>query len=78
MPPKKQPQGPADEKRLIAGLRGKNGAASLDLYDRYQGIVFRFLLHMTGSETAAEDLTQQLFVSILKGQCRLDLKVLAS
>jgi len=67
MPAKKQPQGPADEKRLIAGLRGKNGAAFLDLYDRYQGIVFRFLLHMTGSDAAAEDLTQELFVSILKG-----------
>jgi RNA polymerase sigma-70 factor (ECF subfamily) len=63
---KKQPQGPADEKRLLAGLREKKGSAFLDLYDRYQGIVFRFLLHMTGNETAAEELTQELFVSILK------------
>jgi len=37
------------------------------LYDRYQGVVFRFLLHMTGNETTAEELTQELFVSILKG-----------
>jgi RNA polymerase sigma-70 factor (ECF subfamily) len=66
MPAKKQPQGPADEKRLLAGLREKNGSAFLDLYDRYQAIVFRFLLHMTGSDTAAEELTQELFVSILK------------
>ena len=66
MPAKKQPQGPADEKRLLAGLREKKGSAFLDLYDRYQGIVFRFLLHMTGNDTAAEELTQELFVSILK------------
>jgi RNA polymerase sigma-70 factor (ECF subfamily) len=67
MPAKKQPPGPAEEQRLLAGLREKKGAAFLDLYDRYQGIVFRFLLHMTGSNSAAEDLTQELFVSILKG-----------
>ena len=59
-------QGPAEEKRLLAGLREKKGTAFLDLYDRYQGIVFRFLLHMTGSDTVAEELTQDLFVSILK------------
>ena len=29
--------------------------------------MFRFLLHMTGNETTAEELTQELFVSILKG-----------
>jgi RNA polymerase sigma-70 factor (ECF subfamily) len=63
---KKQPQGPADEKRLLVGLREKKGSAFLDLYDRYQGIVFRFLLHMTGNDSAAEELTQELFVSILK------------
>jgi RNA polymerase sigma-70 factor, ECF subfamily len=66
MPSKKQPLGPAEEKRLLVGLREKKGTAFLDLYDRYQGIVFRFLLHMTGSNTVAEDLTQELFVSILK------------
>jgi RNA polymerase sigma-70 factor (ECF subfamily) len=66
MPAKKQPQGPADEKRLLAALREKKGSAFLDLYDRYQGIVFRFLLHMTGNDFAAEELTQELIVSILK------------
>jgi RNA polymerase sigma-70 factor (ECF subfamily) len=66
MPAKKPPQGPADEQRLLAGLRERQGWAFLDLYHRYQGIVFRFLLHMTGNESAAEELTQELFVSILK------------
>ena len=66
MPANKQPQAPADEQRLLAGLREKKGTAFLDLYDRYQGIVFRFLLHMTGNDAAAEELTQELFVSILK------------
>ncbi len=63
---KKPPQDPAEEKRLLTGLRERKGSAFLDLYDRYQGIVFRFLLHMTGNDTAAEELTQELFVSILK------------
>jgi RNA polymerase sigma-70 factor, ECF subfamily len=63
---KEQSLGVADEERLLAGLRQKKDSAFLDLYDRYQGMVFRFLLHMTGNDTAAEELTQELFVSILK------------
>jgi RNA polymerase sigma-70 factor (ECF subfamily) len=62
-----QLKAPAEERRLIDRLRRKKSSAFLDLYDRYQGIVFRFLLHMTGNETTAEELTQELFVSILKG-----------
>jgi hypothetical protein len=62
-----QLKAPAEERRLIERLRRKKSSAFLDLYDRYQGIVFRFLLHMTGNETTAEELTQELFVSILKG-----------
>jgi RNA polymerase sigma-70 factor (ECF subfamily) len=37
------------------------------LYDRFQGIVFRFLLHMTGNEATAEELTQDLFLRIIQG-----------
>ena len=62
-----QPKTLAEEKRLLDRLRREKSAAFLDLYDRYQGLVFRFLLHMTGNETTAEELTQELFVSILKG-----------
>src|SRR5882762_8923760 len=66
MSAKKPPHDPVDEKRLLAALRERKGSAFLDLYDRYQGIVFRFLLHMTGNDSVAEELTQELFVSILK------------
>jgi RNA polymerase sigma-70 factor (ECF subfamily) len=62
-----QPKAPAEERRLLERLRRKKSSAFLDLYDRYQGVVFRFLLHMTGNETTAEELTQELFVSILTG-----------
>jgi RNA polymerase sigma-70 factor, ECF subfamily len=63
----REPSTPAEEKRLLDRLRRKKSSAFLELYDRYQGLVFRFLLHMTGNETTAEELTQELFVSILKG-----------
>jgi RNA polymerase sigma-70 factor (ECF subfamily) len=63
----RQAEASEDERRLVDRLRGEKSSAFLALYDRYQGILFRFLLHMTGNQANAEELTQELFVSILKG-----------
>jgi len=40
--------------------------AFLAIYDRYSRTIYRFLVHMTGSLTIAEDLTQEAFVVILE------------
>ncbi|MDQ2777562.1 MAG: RNA polymerase sigma factor [Acidobacteriota bacterium] len=39
--------------------------AFLVLYDRHQGPVFRFSLHMSGSREMAEEVTQEVFMSLL-------------
>lgn len=50
---------------LAARLRQKDDRAFLLLYDRHSRTVCRFLLHMTGSVATAEELTQELFVTVL-------------
>lgn len=54
---------------LAERLRQKDERAFLSLYDLHRSAIFRFLMHMTGSITAAEELTQEVFVVILDGMC---------
>src|SRR5262245_16724050 len=42
-----------------------NGAAG-DLFERHHLVVFRFLLRMTGSAPVAEDLTQEVFLRVVR------------
>jgi RNA polymerase sigma-70 factor, ECF subfamily len=57
---------------LLRGLRAGDEACFLQLYRRYQGIVFRFVLHMTGSPSAAEDITQEVFMELIRNAGRYD------
>ena len=45
---------------LIERLMRGDEHAFLDLYDRHRRSVYRFLMHMTGSTAAAEELTQEV------------------
>lgn len=54
---------------LAERLKQRDEHAFLCLYDRYRSTVFRFLMHMTGSIAAAEELTQEVFVVILDAMC---------
>lgn len=40
-------------------------AAFLDLYQRHQGPVFRFALHMSGRVETAEEIVQEVFLALL-------------
>jgi RNA polymerase sigma-70 factor, ECF subfamily len=42
------------------------------LYDRRQGGVYRFALRMTGSEAFAEDVTQDVFLALVREGCKFD------
>jgi len=53
------------EAQLIERLLRRDEHAFMDLYDRHRRSVYRFLLHMTGSTSTAEDLTQGVFVAML-------------
>jgi len=42
------------------------------LYRRRQGAIYRFSLHMSGSAEVAEDVTQEVFLAILREDCGYD------
>lgn len=42
------------------------------LYDRRQAGVYRFALRMTGSEAFAEDVTQDVFLALMRDGCKFD------
>lgn len=57
--------GAESDAELAADLRNQDQAAFLRLYDRYGGAIYRFLVHMSGSVSIAEELTQDVFVEVL-------------
>jgi len=57
---------------LLRGLRAGDEDCFLELYRRYQGIVFRFVLYMTASRSAAEDITQEVFMELIRNAGRYD------
>lgn len=46
-------------------LAGDSGAFER-LYDRWQSSLYRFALRMSGSETIAEDVTQEVFLTLMR------------
>ena len=59
----------ASDVHLSERLKQRDQLAFLDLYDHNHRSVYKFLMHMTGSITIAEDLTQEVFVVILDSMC---------
>jgi RNA polymerase sigma-70 factor (ECF subfamily) len=53
---------------MLGGCAESFGA----LYDRRQSGVYRFALRMTGSEAFAEDVTQDVFLALMREGCRFD------
>jgi RNA polymerase sigma-70 factor (ECF subfamily) len=58
----------SDEELLIRLRRGDE-AAFLALYRKRQGSLYRFALQMSGSAVTAEDITQEVFMALLRGEC---------
>ena len=54
----------ADDDLLRLAASG-NEAAFTELYRRRQGAVYRFALHMSGSPSTAEEVTQEVFLTLL-------------
>lgn len=57
---------------LLALLRSGDEGAFLTLYHRRQGAIYRFALRMSGSETVAEDVTQEVFMTLVRGDGHYD------
>jgi RNA polymerase sigma-70 factor, ECF subfamily len=63
---------PESDEDLLIRIHSGDEQAFVSLYRRRQGAIFRFALHMTGAEAQAEDITQEVFLAILREQCGFD------
>src|SRR3954452_22155339 len=63
--------GETDDELLIRVQSG-NEEAFLDIYRRRQAALYRFALHMSGSAAIAEDVTQDVFLALLREDCGYD------
>jgi RNA polymerase sigma-70 factor (ECF subfamily) len=58
------PAEPDDE--LLLRLQSGDEQAFLALYRRRQPAIYRFALHMSGSAAIAEDVTQDVFLALIR------------
>jgi RNA polymerase sigma-70 factor (ECF subfamily) len=57
---------------LLKLLRAGDENAFVTLYRRRQGALYRFALRMSGSEAVAEDVTQEVFMTLMRGENNYD------
>jgi RNA polymerase sigma-70 factor, ECF subfamily len=53
------------DQELLRQLSKGNETAFTALYERYQGPVYRFALHMSGNTATAEEVTQEVFMLLI-------------
>ena len=63
---------PEPDENLVVALRSGKEEAFVALYGRRRGAIYRFSLHMTGSATLAEDITQEVFLTLIRDRCGYD------
>jgi RNA polymerase sigma-70 factor (ECF subfamily) len=64
-----KPNPPETDDELLIRLRSGDEDAFLTLYRRRQPSLYRFATHMSGSAEVAEDVTQEVFLALLRGEC---------
>jgi RNA polymerase sigma-70 factor (ECF subfamily) len=57
---------------LLIRLRKGDESAFVALYRRRQAALYRFALNMSGSASVAEDVTQEVFLALLREECGFD------
>ena len=60
------------DEALLRQMLAGDGAAFETLYDRRQGAVYRFALRMSGSPALAEDVTQDVFLALMRDGHQFD------
>lgn len=63
---------PEPDDQLLIRLRSGDEEAFVTLYRRRHGAVYRFAMHMVGSGSSAEDITQEVFMALLREECGYD------
>ena len=66
------PQGEETDDELFSRLRDGDEGAFVSLYRRRQAPLYRFVFQMSGSAAAAEDITQEVFLTMLRPECGYD------
>lgn len=66
------PGPPESDEELLMQIRSGDEEAFLGLYRRRQAAIYRFVLHMSGSAALAEDITQEVFLALLRDECGYD------
>ena len=66
------PAAPESDDELLLLVRSGDESAFVSLYRRRQGAIYRFALHMGGSAEVAEDVTQETFLTLIRGDCGYD------
>jgi RNA polymerase sigma-70 factor, ECF subfamily len=62
----------APDDTLLRRIRAGDQDAFRAVYQRCQGPVYRFALHMSGRKSVAEDVTQEVFMLLIEGGCSFD------
>ncbi|HEY6249759.1 MAG TPA: RNA polymerase sigma factor [Candidatus Angelobacter sp.] len=65
VPSKPMAQSPSDDLELLRQLSRGSESAFETLYERYQGPIYRFALHMSGNTATAEEITQEVFMAVI-------------
>jgi len=61
-----------DDDLLLLAIRAGDEQAFVSLYRKRQGAIYRFALHMTGEPALAEDVTQEVFLALIRDEWSYD------
>jgi len=67
-----KPVSPETDDELLNRIQSGDEQAFMALYHRRQAPLYRFALHMSGSGSVAEDVTQEVFLVLLREGCGYD------
>jgi RNA polymerase sigma-70 factor (ECF subfamily) len=63
---------PETDDDLLMLMRRGDEQAFVSLYRKRQAALYRFAQHMSGSATVAEDITQEVFLALIRDECGYD------
>src|SRR5215212_6662216 len=66
------PLGDSEDDELLPRIAAGDAGAFAALFRRRQAQVYRFALHMTGAAAVAEDVTQEVFLSVMRDAARYE------
>jgi len=66
-----RPKEPSDSE-LLRRMGAGDQEAFRTIYQRCQGPIYRFALHMTGNTFLAEDVTQEVFITLIQERARFE------